>query len=213
MLNVVAAGAMLVSAFAAPASVAAATPVVSHDSIVVDVVSANGSGCPADTADVAVSPDGKAFTVTYSQYTAQAGAGASPTDFRKNCQLGLDVHVPQGFTYAIAGADYRGYVHLQAGAQAQESANYYFQGEPRTTRISHTFAGAADRDWQTSDRVGVAALSFLPCGEERNLNINTELRVAGSQSDRRHTTTSFLTMDSTDGSISTVYHLAWKSCH
>jgi len=214
MLNVVAAGAMLVSALVAPASIATATPaVVSPNNITVDVVSANGSGCPQNSADVSVSTDAQAFTVTYSQYTAQSGAGAQPTDFRMNCQLGLNVHIPQGLTYAIAGADYRGYAHLQAGAQGQESAYYYFQGEPHTTRISHTFAGPADRDWETSDRVGVAALSYLPCGEERNLNINTELRVAGSRSDHRNETTSFLTMDSTDGSISTVYHLAWRSCH
>jgi hypothetical protein len=213
MLNVVAAGAMLVSGLVAPASMVAATPVVSPNNIVVDVVSANGSGCPAGSAEVAVSPDGKAFTVTYSQYTAQSGAGAQPTDFRKNCQLGVNVHGPQGLTYAIVGADYRGYANLQPGARAQESANYYFQGEPRTTRISHTFTGPTDRDWQTTDHVGVAALSWLPCGEERNLNINTELRVAGSRSDHSNKTTSFLTMDSTDASISTVYHLAWKSCH
>src|SRR5512142_1289035 len=93
------------------------------DKIVIDVVTVNGSGCPAGTAAVAVSPDNTAFTVTYSQYLAQVGVGATATDFRKNCQLSLAVHVPQGFTFAIAEADYRGFASLAAGASGTERAN------------------------------------------------------------------------------------------
>ena len=48
-----------------------------------------------------------------------------------------------------------------------------------------------------------------PCGELRNLNINTELRVSRGIV---HGTTSFMTMDSTDGSIETTYHFAWAPC-
>src|SRR4051794_2712876 len=74
------------------------------DHIVIDVVTVNGTGCPANkpgSATVAVSPDNTAFTVTYSEYQAAAGAGAARTDARKNCQLNIMVHVPSGFTYAV----------------------------------------------------------------------------------------------------------------
>ncbi|MFD9689688.1 DUF4360 domain-containing protein [Kitasatospora sp. NPDC059146] len=181
------------------------------DRIVIDVATVNGSGCPAGTAAVAVSPDNTAFTVTYSSYLAQVGVGSKPTDFRKNCQLDLRVHVPQGFTYAIASADYRGFAHLEQGANGTERANYYFQGDSQTSYQSHRFDGPKDDSWQATDTVDVAALVFAPCGEERNFNINTELRVAGGSSDQAHTT-SFMTMDSTDGNINTTYHLAWKQC-
>ncbi|MFG2844604.1 DUF4360 domain-containing protein [Kitasatospora sp. NPDC101155] len=181
------------------------------DRIVIDVATVNGSGCPAGTAAVAVSPDNTAFTVTYSSYLAQVGVGSKPTDFRRNCQLDLRVHVPQGFTYAIASADYRGFAHLEAGATGIQRAGYYFQGDPGTTYRSHRFDGPTDDNWQVTDTVDVAALVFAPCGEERNFNVNTELRVGAGTSDPAHTT-SFMTMDSTDGSINTVYHLAWKQC-
>jgi hypothetical protein len=207
MFHALAVGGMLLSSLAAPTSAVTPPP----DAITVDVVTANGSGCPAGTAAVAVSPDRTAFTVSYSQYLAQTGVGTRPTDFRKNCQLGLDVHIPPGFTYAIAEADYRGYAHLAPGATGSETASYYFQGDPQTTRATHPFTGGTDSDWQTKDTVDVAALAFEPCGEERNININTELRVNAGRSNPRRTT-SFLTMDSTDGSISTVYHIAWKRC-
>src|SRR5690348_6020506 len=111
------------------------------DKIVIDVVTVNGTGCPAGTAAVAVSPDNTAFTVTYSAYTALVGVGATSTDWRKNCQLNIVVHVPQGFTYAISKVDYRGFASVEGGANAIERANYYFQGQSQTAYVSHTFAG------------------------------------------------------------------------
>lgn len=185
------------------------TPPVTQ--MTIDVVTVNGSGCPLGTAAVAVSPDNTAFTVTYSDYVAQVGVGTKPTDYRKNCQLNLKVNVPSGFTYAISQVDYRGFASLEAGATGLERANYYFQGSTATQFINHPFAGPLADDWQSTDIVEVAALVFAPCGEKRNLNINTELRVAAGTSNPA-TTTSFMTMDSTDGSLKTTYHFAWKQC-
>ncbi|GAA0472897.1 DUF4360 domain-containing protein [Streptomyces sp. NPDC046215] len=177
----------------------------------IDVVAVNGSGCPAGTAAVAVAHDNTAFTVSYSRYLAQVGLGAKPTDFRKNCQLGLNVHVPQGYTYAIARADYRGFAHLERGATGLQRAGYYFQGMSHTATASHRFAGPVSDNWQTSDVTDVEALVFAPCGAQRILNINSELRVGAGTSDPS-TTNSFMAMDSTDGSVNTLYQFAWKEC-
>lgn len=181
------------------------------DHMTIEVVTVNGSGCPAGTAAVAVSPDNKAFTVTYSQFTAQVGVGALPTDFRKNCQLNLRLNVPQGFTYGIAQADYRGFAHLERGATGMERANYYFQGMSPTAYKSHSYSGPFSDDWQATDITELAAIVYHPCGEQRLFNINTELRVNAGSSDPA-TTTSFMSMDSTDGSVETTYHFAWKLC-
>jgi hypothetical protein len=182
------------------------------EKIVIDVVTVNGSGCRPGTAAVAVAPDNTAFTVTYSEYLAQVGVGSKPTDFRKNCQLNLKVHVPQGFTYAIAQADYRGFAHLEKGSSGIERANYYFQGQSQTTYVSHNIKSPKDDDWQYTDSVDVEALVFRPCGEERNLNVNTELRVSAGSSNPKKTT-SFVSMDSADVAINTIYHFAWKKCN
>jgi len=207
--------ALIVSSLSAPSAFATGfldNPVPPPtDKIVIDVVTVNGSGCPAGTAAVAVSPDNTAFTVTYSQYLAQVGVGASATDFRKNCQLNLAVHVPAGFTYAIAEADYRGFASLEKGATASERANYYFQGDPQTLQIVHPFSGPLSDDWQATDVKDTAQLVYAPCGVLRNFNINTELRVSAGTSDPKKTT-SFIEMDSTDGSLTTIYHFAWQHC-
>lgn len=211
MLNLIAAGLMAVSM--------AVVPVISDDTmsappsekITIDLVTVLGSGCPAGTTAVAASPGNTSFTVTYSDYLASVGVGASPTDFRKNCQLNVLIHVPQGFTYAIAQADYRGFAHLVAGATGLERASYYFTGTSATTPMSHTFKGPYSDNFQATDMTDVEALVYAPCGENRNLNINTELRVNAGSSDASKTT-SFMAMDSTDSSISTIYQLTWKKC-
>ncbi|MFI9612858.1 DUF4360 domain-containing protein [Streptomyces sp. NPDC052023] len=180
------------------------------DRIVIKVATVNGSGCPQGTAAVAVSPDNTAFTVTYSDYLAQVGGGSDPTAFRKNCQLNLVVHVPHGFTYAVASADYRGFASLQPGASSVQRASYYFQGSSNTEFRSHPFRGPYNDNWQATDTTDWAQLVWAPCGVQRNFNINTELRVGAGSSNPAET--SFMTMDSTDGDISTIYHLAWKEC-
>jgi hypothetical protein len=180
------------------------------DKIIIKVATVNGSGCPQGTTAVAVSEDNTAFTVTYSAYLAQVGGNSDPTAFRKNCQLNLVVHVPQGFTYAIASADYRGFASLQPGANGAQKASYYFQGSPNTASMNHPFNGPYDDNWEATDSTDWAQLVWAPCGVQRNFNINTELRVnAGSSTPGA---VSFMTMDSTDGDISTVYHMAWKEC-
>jgi hypothetical protein len=209
MLNAMTAALMTLAITFPPGGAPGTTPPPDH--ITIDVVTVNGSGCPAGTAAVAVSPDNKAFTVTYSDFLAQVGVGALPTDFRKNCQLNLRVNVPQGFTYGIAQADYRGFGHLERGASGMERANYYFQGMSPTAYKTHNYTGPLSDDWQATDLVEVAAIVYAPCGERRNFNINTELRVNAGTSDPKKTT-SFMSMDSTDGSIDTVYHFAWKTC-
>ncbi|WP_371615382.1 DUF4360 domain-containing protein [Streptomyces sp. NBC_00454] len=192
----------------APAQAAPIT--VPPDKIVIELATVNGSGCREGTAAIAVSPDNTAFTVTYSEYLAQVGAGAPPTAFRKNCQLNLRVHVPNGFTYAIVQADYRGFASLQRGAWGQERANYYFQGMSQTAQRTHQFNGPVDDNWQSTDKTEYADLVWAPCGEQRNFNINTELRVGAGTSGPQ--ALNFMAMDSTDASVNTLYHLAWQTC-
>ncbi|RZS33931.1 uncharacterized protein DUF4360 [Herbihabitans rhizosphaerae] len=182
----------------------ASTP--TPDKITINVETVNGSGCRPGTAKVTPSPDKTSFAVTYSEYTAEAG-GAEPTDMRKNCQLVLRISIPQGFTYAIARADYGGFARLAGGAHALQQANYYFQGSSDNNVSSHPIDGPYSDDWHFTDRASEPV--YAPCGAERMLNINTELRVnTGSSGDAR----SFMTMDSTYAGVRSNYHFQWKEC-
>jgi hypothetical protein len=181
------------------------------DRLVIEIVTVNGTGCPAGTAAVAVSPDNEAFSVVYSNYLAQVGVGSRPTDFRKNCQLNLRIRVPSGFSYAIAQADYGGFASLERGATSTQRANFFFHGQSPTVYASHAFRGPFVDDWHSTDHVDDLALVYVPCGEERNLNIDTELRVAVGTSNPA-TTTSFMAMDSVDAAFGTSYRFSWLRC-
>jgi hypothetical protein len=207
----VVAGLVLSSVTAAVSPVSPADSVPS-EKITLEIKTINGSGCPAGTATATadVSSDNTSFVVHYKNFTAKSGAGASVLDSRKNCQINVLVHVPQGFTYAIAQVDYRGFANVESGATAYEQANYYFTGTSPTTRIRHTLTGPFRGTWHATDTADVATLVFAPCGEDRNLNINAELRAdAGTSSPGLST---FIEMDSEHASVDTLYHFAWKEC-
>ena len=198
-------GFLVLSAFVSQAR--ADAPPSGH--ITIDLVTVNGSGCPRGTA-VTVAPDNTSFFVSYSDYMAVAGAGSSPTEFRKNCQLNVLVHVPQGFSFAIAEADYTGFASLVAGATASQRANYFFTGDSQNHVIVHSFHGPMEDDWQTVDTAEVATLVYSPCGVSRNLNINTELRVSNPTTDPN--ATNWIAMDGTHANVQNIFHLTWKQC-
>jgi uncharacterized protein DUF4360 len=206
VLKLAALGAALFSSLAVAAAPACAAAPAQPPSFTVRLLTANGSGCPAGSAAVH-QVSGTGFTVTYKRYTAAAGRGARPIDFRKNCQLNTLVGIPAGWTVGVGEVDYRGYAHLGRGARGEVGASYYIAGQPGTSRQSHEIPGPAVRYYAFSDKAAV--VSWAPCTTSVGLNINTELRVyAGSDPSYRN----LLTMDITKGTLGTVYHLAFRRC-
>src|SRR3569833_356559 len=139
MLGIVVVAGMILSDVTAPVdSVAESAPA---EKITLDVKTINGSGCPAGTATASadVASDNTSFTLHYTNFTAKAGGGASALAARENCQINVLVHVPQGFTSAIAGVEYRGIAPLESGARALEQANYYFAGASPPARVRPTY--------------------------------------------------------------------------
>ncbi|MDG4832934.1 DUF4360 domain-containing protein [Solwaraspora sp. WMMD1047] len=176
------------------------------DEITVEVVAANGSGCSPGTARVAAYPDKTGFRVRYYDFVATAGNGVDVTSSRKNCQLGVLVKVPAGWTFAVAAADYRGRARVPAGATGRQRTNYYWQGSSDNSRTEETFGGPYNGFWATLDAAPV--LVYVPCGQQRVLNINTELRVdAGSSGERAS-----MSMTTTEGDVDTLFNLEWQRC-
>jgi Domain of unknown function (DUF4360) len=201
-------GALLVTAPLAATPAFAAPGGRPTDHVVIDMVQVKGSGCRKQSTTVAMSLDNSAFTVSYSDFLVQVGPDAAKGDNKKDCQLRVKVKVPKKFTYAIEQVDYRGFAHLEKGATAKQVGTYAFQGqkEPPAT-ANHSLSGPYDTNWQTTD---VRSAAFEECGKQRALNINTELSLNLGTSDPN--STSYITMDSTDGSLHSVYRLAWRDC-
>jgi len=175
--------------------------------VTIAVASVNGTGCKPGTADVSLNSDRTGFRVSYDDFSVRDGGGSPATESRKNCQVSIRFKVPAGYVFAIAKADYRGSAYLHDGATGLQRSNYYFQGSSQNDYVDHSFVGPYDDEWHTTD---FGPLVFSPCGYQRNLNINTELRVDSGTSDKWRTST--MTMDSSSGKIFTLFTLEWRHC-
>ncbi len=150
--------------------------------------------------------DNTGFRIKYRAFLAEAGGGASIIDRRKNCQLGVLVTIPDGWTIAIASANYRGRASLLSGASALQRTSYYWQGSSATERKDATFTGPYSGLWTTWDVAPV--LTYAECGSQSVLNINTELRVDPGTS----TGTSTMSMNTTEGDVDTLFNFSLTSC-
>jgi len=190
----------------ANATVDAASAAVPDSNVTLEVIAANGSGCAPGTASVIANPDRTGFRIRYYDFVAEAGGNAEATARRKNCQIGVLVTVPAGWTFAIAEAEYRGRARLYSGASALQRTNYYWQGSSANSSTEETFAGPLHGYWQTRDVAPV--LIYTPCTEQKVLNINTELRVDGGSSSSK----SSMSMRSSDGDVDTLFNFSWTRC-
>jgi hypothetical protein len=172
-------------------------------------VTANGTGCPAGTWDASISPDGKAFTVTFSSYEAIVSPGQAFSI--KDCTIGIDLRTPAGISFAVTSFHYQGYAILDSGGMnAQQSAKYYFMGNPVPgVEQKSNMDGPYDDSYLFSDDIGIASLVWSPCGTSRRLNALTRLVLKNNAA---KTGSGYLNTSSTDGEVVFEFGLTWRAC-
>lgn len=174
-------------------------------------VTANGSGCPAGTWGADISPDGKAFTLTFSRYEASVSPGQSFVV--KDCTIAIDLRTPDGYSFAVSSFHYQGYALLdQAGMSAKQTAKYYFQGNPVPAKeIRSDMVGPYDDSYVFSDDISVSDLVWSPCGATRRINAQTRLVLNNNP---QTSGSGYLNTTSVDGEVKTVFHfgLTWRQC-
>jgi hypothetical protein len=164
-----------------------------------------GTGCPAGTASVTLSPDSKSLSILFDEYMAEAGG--RKTMSRKSCNIAVPVHVPQGFSVSVIDVDYRGFNSLPRGAQSRFSAEYFFAGK-RGPKFVKSFRGPLDDEFLLESNLTATALVWSACGADVNLRVNTSMLVRTN----RMRDMALATVDSADMNAGLVYHLKWKRC-
>jgi hypothetical protein len=164
-----------------------------------------GTGCPANTASVSLSPDQSALSILFDQYVVEAGNGR--TIDRKSCNIAIPVHVPQGYSISVFQVDYRGFNSLPIGARSTFNVEYFFAGS-RGLRQSKTFYGAQNGLYSLTDNLTAESVVWSPCGADTNLRVNTSMLV---QTNRRQEQ-AMSTVDSADVTAGLVYHVSWRRC-
>jgi Domain of unknown function (DUF4360) len=74
-----------------------------------------GSGCPVGSVANAIDATKTVLILLYDSYVAQIGPGTLTTDYRKNCQINLELQYPSGWQFSLSSVDYRGLVDLGSG--------------------------------------------------------------------------------------------------
>ena len=125
----------ILALFASVASVAVAAPALtprdgpSGHEVEIRDFTYGGSGCLGGTVASMLSTDLTTLTLIYDDFIAQSGPGIQPKDRRKNCQLNVKLHYPQGWQFSVFKADYRGRATLPSGTTGTCKATYYFSGQ------------------------------------------------------------------------------------
>jgi len=189
---------------AGPARAAASD--VPDEQITAEVVTMNGSGCPMGSTkpNIREDYDNTGFRIQYPNFRSDATSATPNPGSVRNCQVAVRVDIPQGFTLAVARADYHGLLSLAPGATGTQVTNYYFQGNPNNNFVDHRFTGPNTGSWNTTDIAAVAV--FAPCSKSVILNINTRLIVTSPSGK------SFMSLRKSDADLDTLIQLGWKRC-
>jgi len=167
-----------------------------------------GSGCPAGSASVTLSPDETAVSILFDSYITEAGYTTNKSIDRKSCNISIPVQVPQGYSVSIFQVDYRGFNSVPSGATTRFEAEYFWAGS-RGPRISRTFYGPVTDNFTLTDELIATTLVWAPCGASVNLRANTSM-MARTNSNFDQT---MGVVDSADVSSGLIYHIKWRRCN
>lgn len=168
-----------------------------------------GTGCPAGTASVSLSPDEDAISILFDSFSASAGNFSGKRVDRKSCNLSIPVAIPQGYSVAVIQVDYRGFNLIPAyGAYTRLNTEYFWAGI-RGPTFSKLFTGPQNRDFTTTNGILAESLVWTPCGASVNLRVNSSIM---AQSNSRMDQTDIM-VDSADITSGLIYHLQWRRCN
>jgi hypothetical protein len=166
-----------------------------------------GTGCPAGTVSVTLSPDAKSLSLLFDQYQLAVGGETGKSFDRKSCNIAIPVHVPQGLSVSILKIDFRGFNHLPRSASSQFNVEYFFAGT-KGPSFQRKFTGPLDADYLINNEITAEAFVWSGCGADVNLRTNSSMRLSSLYNQE-----AMASIDSEDVNAAIVYKLQWKKCN
>lgn len=171
----------------------------------------SGSGCAASTVNSHMSSDAKAFTLLFDDFIAEVGPNVPQGKQRSKCRVIIDLQFPQGWSYTLFKADYRGFADLDSGVTATQTSKYYFQSSANNYQsFQSVFEGSYYDDYLLTDQIPMNEVVWSPCGKTKFLNIETELAI---DNEKNRNNGGMITLDSMDGSFYHKYGIRWLRCY
>ncbi len=162
-----------------------------------------GTGCPAGTALVTLSPDLLSVQVRYSQFEAVAG-GARSLD-RKACSLAIPLQLPPGLSVALIASRYVGSVDVSEGGSVQISTESFTAGT-QGPKLSRTLNGPVQDGFALVSTVDTDRQTFSECGESVILRTNTSVVAQSAGAPAR------IRIEASDAQAGVVFDLSYRGC-
>jgi hypothetical protein len=170
-------------------------------------ITANGTGCPDGSWDVAISEDGETFTLRFNAYEARVSAGTA-FDI-KDCKIEISLASPEGTSFSVASFTYQGFVFLEKeGMSAQQTSNYFFRRERENEANNNDLPGPKEESYMVTDEVGPRRAAWSPCGRDETLKISTRLLL---KNDENQSGEGYINSAVLDGALFK-WNLKWRRC-
>ncbi len=176
-------------------------------SLSLEQITMAGSGCPAGSVGVSLSPDGRALSLLYSQFTVE-GTGNS----ERNCQVSVRMRAPKHYKVHMAKADLRGFTSLPAQARGTFETLIRFtdwRNSSKTESLRQNFQGPVNDSFFLS-----AATPESRWGNCGGMEFTIVLETRFSMQNQT-TEAALLSLDSSDitaGPAANIYHLELDAC-
>ncbi len=181
-------------------------PVLAQNGVAITEFNHQGSGCRPGTVSHAVSGDGLAITVFFSDYVVS-------TDRRrlanKNCNLSLTVQSEPGWEFSVVGADIRGFANISERSVGRFAIRHNFEAEPGPTFQDTVINGPSVGEFLIQVSLPTEQARWSGCRPgPKKLRLGTTatiaMRLGGSGS--------MMSVDSVDGELRQRYMLRWRPC-
>ncbi len=175
--------------------------------IQVGTPSYGGNGCPAGSASITTMGD--TMSVLFDSFSAEAGNTTGRRIDRKSCNLRVPIRVPNGYSVALVGVDYRGFNAIPgAGAYSELRAEYFYAGN-RGPVFNQRFTGPRADSYAVRHNLIATNLIWSECSKEVIFAINAAA-TAMSNSSMQQT---MMIVDSIDISAGMLYHFQFRRCN
>jgi len=166
-----------------------------------------GTGCPAGSASVSLSPDQNEISILFDQFVAEAGGSTRRSVDRKACELSVPLHIPQGYSATVIQTDFRGFNLVSRGGMNRLNTEYFWAGS-RGPSYSNLYTGPQNDDYFATNGVVASGVVWTPCGMSTNLRIRATIMTQTN----RQMEQSMMTVDSADITGGLIYHIQWMRC-
>ncbi|RXW14005.1 hypothetical protein EST38_g11851 [Candolleomyces aberdarensis] len=170
-------------------------------------ISPSGTGCPPSSVFYVLNAGGTAFSIIFSEFSAEAGPGASAGSDTKTCTLNLGVNIPAGYRFTLEAVDSRAFYHLDSQVKASREFAYSFSGSTGTGTTSSEVSGPLQGDFAHTDAFDDAGPS--PCGGSTTLNLVSKISVDNTANTSGM---GFVAIDAMDSNAALDTRFRWEAC-